>query len=53
MPFRKLTADRLAAGLSTVLRPEYRERATALAARVTAEDGAAAVVAAVDRLSGT
>ena len=52
VPFRKLTADRLAEALTTVLRREYRDRAGALAARVGAEDGASAVVAAVEQLSG-
>jgi UDP:flavonoid glycosyltransferase YjiC (YdhE family) len=52
VPFRKLTADRLAAALTDLLRGSgYRDRARALAARVATEDGAAAVVAAVDRLA--
>ncbi|MEV4222219.1 glycosyltransferase [Nonomuraea sp. NPDC049725] len=52
IPFRRLTPARLAAALTTaVTGPAYRRRAQALAARVSAEDGAAPVVEAVNRFS--
>ncbi|MGI5270277.1 glycosyltransferase [Nonomuraea sp. CA-218870] len=51
IPFRRLTPARLAAALSAaVTDPAYRQRAQALSARVSAEDGAAPVVEAVNRL---
>nr|WP_062332693.1 glycosyltransferase [Herbidospora sakaeratensis] len=52
LPFRRLTSARLAAALTTaVTDPVYRRRAQALAAGISAEDGAAPVVEAVRRLS--
>ncbi|WP_062438007.1 glycosyltransferase [Herbidospora daliensis] len=52
IPFRRLTAARLAAALTTaVTDPAYRRRAQALATGIAAEDGAAPVVEAVRRLS--
>lgn len=52
IPFRRLTADRLAFALRQVLRvPAYRARAGALADRLSEEDGAGAVVDAVARLA--
>ncbi|MFI7108317.1 glycosyltransferase [Nonomuraea sp. NPDC050227] len=54
VPFRRLTPARLAAALTTaVTDPAYRQRAQALAAQVSAEDGAAPVVEAVNRLQTT
>ena len=51
IPFRRLTPARLAAALTTaVTDPAYRRRAQALSVRVSAEDGAAPVVEAVNRL---
>jgi UDP:flavonoid glycosyltransferase YjiC (YdhE family) len=51
IPFRHLTTDRLAFALRQVLHvPSYRANARALAARVDEEDGAGAVVAAVENL---
>jgi UDP:flavonoid glycosyltransferase YjiC (YdhE family) len=51
IPFTTLTADRLAYALRQVLHvPSYRAKAGALAARVSEEDGAGAVVEAVARL---
>ncbi|MEV5500917.1 glycosyltransferase [Nonomuraea fuscirosea] len=51
IPFRRLTPARLAAALTAaVTDPGYRQRARALSAGVSAEDGAAPVVEAVDRL---
>lgn len=53
IPFRKLTADRLADAVrEAVANPTYARRASELAARIDAEDGGAAVLAAVDRLVG-
>ena len=52
IPFRRLTADRLAFALRQVLSvPSYRARAETLAGRLAEEDGAAAVVDAVARLT--
>jgi sterol 3beta-glucosyltransferase len=49
--FRKLTADGLAGKIRCATTdPGYAERAAAVAAGLAAEDGAAAVLAAVDRL---
>ncbi|MGW4404720.1 glycosyltransferase [Nonomuraea sp. NPDC004702] len=54
IPFRRLTPARLAAALTTaVTDPAYRRRAQALSAQVSAEDGAAPVVEAVNRLQTT
>lgn len=54
IPFRRLTPARLAAALTTtVTDPAYRERAQALSVHVSAEDGAAPVVEAVNRLQAT
>jgi UDP:flavonoid glycosyltransferase YjiC (YdhE family) len=51
VPLPRLTADSLSAALHTVLAdPGYRSRAQALACRIADEDGAGAVVAAVERL---
>jgi sterol 3beta-glucosyltransferase len=52
IPFRRLTADRLAFALRQVISvPSYRARAEALADRLAEEDGAGAVVDAVARLT--
>ena len=52
IPFRRRTADRLAFALRQVLSvPTYRVRAETLAGRLAEEDGAAAVVDAVARLT--
>ncbi|WP_440101950.1 glycosyltransferase [Streptosporangium sp. H16] len=54
IPFRRLTPARLAAALTTaVTDPAYRQRAQALSAGVSAEDGAAPVVEVVNRLHVT
>lgn len=54
IPFRRLSPERLAERLrATVIEPAYRRRAAALAKRVQAEDGAAAVVRAVGDLAVT
>ena len=54
IPFRRLTPARLAAALTTaVADPAYRQRAQALSVRVSAEDGAAPVVKAVNQLRVT
>ncbi|OZM79875.1 glycosyltransferase [Pseudonocardia sp. MH-G8] len=51
LPFRTLTAGRLAAALAAVHRDTaYRERAVALAAGIATEDGAGRVVEAVEQL---
>ncbi|UQU67871.1 glycosyltransferase [Couchioplanes caeruleus] len=51
LPLAELTADALAGALRSCLdRPEHRDRATELARRIRAEDGAAAVVSFVERL---
>ncbi|MET9643656.1 glycosyltransferase [Streptomyces syringium] len=51
VPLAELSSDRLAAALRrAVEEPAHRRRARALAARINAEDGAAKVVAAVERL---
>ncbi|MET7331984.1 glycosyltransferase [Nonomuraea sp. NPDC005650] len=48
VPFRRLSAERLAAALhAAVTEVSYRRRAAALATRIRAEDGAAAVISAV------
>ncbi|MGW8379445.1 glycosyltransferase [Streptomyces sp. ODS28] len=50
LPLRRLTADALAAALTEVTAdPGYQKRATALAARLAAEDGPAPVLRAVER----
>jgi sterol 3beta-glucosyltransferase len=52
IPFRRLTADQLAAAIrETVGQPGYRTRVQAMARRISAEDGAAAVVESVNRLA--
>lgn len=52
IPFTRLTADRLAASIrEAVTEPAYRAAAQAVAARIRAEDGAAPVVDAVNRLA--
>ncbi|WFE20849.1 glycosyltransferase [Solwaraspora sp. WMMD937] len=52
LPARRLTADRLADAIRTVLdRPTYAQRARHLAARIAVEDGHAAVLRAVDRVT--
>ncbi|MEU8385698.1 nucleotide disphospho-sugar-binding domain-containing protein, partial [Streptosporangium sp. NPDC048865] len=52
IPFRRLTPARLAAALTAaVTDPAYRRRARDLSVRVSAEDGAAPVVEAVNRLA--
>ena len=54
IPFRRLTPARLAAALTTaVTDPAYRQRAQALSVRVSAEDGAAPVIEAVNQLRVT
>jgi UDP:flavonoid glycosyltransferase YjiC (YdhE family) len=51
IPLRRLTPESLAEAITTVLaEPRYRAATAVLAERVRAEDGAGAVVAAVDRL---
>ncbi|MEU7240805.1 hypothetical protein [Streptomyces sparsogenes] len=48
LPFRALTAESLAAAITAcAAEPAHRRRAAALARRVAAEDGAAAVLARV------
>ncbi|MBM2619536.1 glycosyltransferase family 1 protein [Actinoplanes sp. LDG1-06] len=52
IPFRRLTADRLAAALTeATTNPEYRRRATDVAARLAREDGAAGVLRVLNQLS--
>jgi sterol 3beta-glucosyltransferase len=52
IPFRRLTADRLAFALRQVISvPSYRARAEALAGRLADEDGAGAVADAIARLT--
>lgn len=54
IPFRRLTPVRLAAALTAaVTDPAYRHRAQALSAGISAEDGAAPVVEAVNQLRVT
>lgn len=53
VPLRRLTADALAPALVRATRePEFGERARRLGARVRDEDGAAPVLAALERLGG-
>ncbi|MFH9670840.1 glycosyltransferase [Streptomyces sp. NPDC017405] len=53
VPLRGLTVEALAAALVRATRdPAYRRRAEALGARIRDEDGAAPVLAALDRLPG-
>ncbi|MGI5241278.1 glycosyltransferase [Dactylosporangium sp. CA-139066] len=53
IPRRRLSAGRLAAALrEAVGEPAYRHRAEALAARLAEEDGAAAVLRELERLTG-
>jgi sterol 3beta-glucosyltransferase len=52
VPFRRLTADRLAAAIRDALdTPRYAARARNLAQQIRAEDGATPVVGAVNRLA--
>ncbi|MFC5831059.1 glycosyltransferase [Nonomuraea insulae] len=54
IPFRRLTPERLATALTTaVTDPAYLHRAQALSARISAEDGAAPVIEAVNQLQVT
>ncbi|MFG2078371.1 glycosyltransferase [Nonomuraea maritima] len=54
IPYRRLTPARLAAALTTAVTDRaYRQRARALAVQISAEDGAAPVIDAVDRLHVT
>ncbi|MER6028934.1 glycosyltransferase [Streptomyces sp. NPDC001851] len=51
VPLRRITVDALASALVRATRePAYRERARSLGARIREEDGAAPVLAALDRL---
>jgi UDP:flavonoid glycosyltransferase YjiC (YdhE family) len=51
VPYRRLTADRLAAAIrTTTTNPSHRAAARALAARLAEEDGCTPVLAALDRL---
>ncbi|MFJ9770580.1 glycosyltransferase [Kitasatospora sp. NPDC101157] len=52
VPFTELTAERLAAAITAALAEPVRRRAAELAGAVAGEDGAGAVLAHVDRLSG-
>ncbi|MER6385587.1 glycosyltransferase [Streptomyces sp. NPDC001250] len=53
VPLRRLTSQALASALVRATRaPGYRERARSLGARIRAEDGAAPVLAALERLGG-
>ncbi|MFI7427751.1 glycosyltransferase [Micromonospora sp. NPDC049836] len=53
VPIHELTADTLTDALRSCLdRPAYRDRATALAQRVRADDGPAAVLSLIARLAG-
>lgn len=53
IPFRRLTADRLAVALEAILAdPSYAERAAELGRRIRAEDGAARTVETVRRILG-
>ncbi|MFF8726777.1 glycosyltransferase [Streptomyces sp. NPDC015171] len=53
VPLRGLTVDALSSALARATRdPGYRQRATALGARIRAEDGTAPVLTALDRLAG-
>jgi UDP:flavonoid glycosyltransferase YjiC (YdhE family) len=50
--YQRLSADRLAAAVSAaVSEPSYRTRAAELSRRISAEDGAGNVIAAIDRLT--
>ncbi|MFC6016846.1 glycosyltransferase [Plantactinospora solaniradicis] len=52
IPFRRLSEDRLCTAIrAAVTEPAFRHRARFLADRLAGEDGAGAVVAAVDRLA--
>jgi sterol 3beta-glucosyltransferase len=53
LPYRRLTADRLAAAIrAATTNAVHRTAARRLAARLAAEDGCAPVLAALDRLTG-
>ena len=52
LPMAQLSADNLASALRACLdEPAYRDRAAALASRIRTEDGAAAVLSLIERLS--
>jgi sterol 3beta-glucosyltransferase len=52
IPFRRLTADRLAAALTEATgNPQYRQRATEVAGRLAREDGALGVLRVLEQLS--
>jgi sterol 3beta-glucosyltransferase len=52
IPYRRLSAQALAAAVAdAITRPSYRVQAQAMASRLAGEDGAAAVVAVLNRLS--
>jgi sterol 3beta-glucosyltransferase len=52
LPFRRLTVERLAEALRVAAGPSaYRDRAAEVAKRIHAEDGAALVLRAIDRLA--
>lgn len=52
VPYKKLTAERLAEAISSALsNPGYRQAAGALSACIATEDGAGELVAALDRLA--
>ncbi|WP_058043429.1 glycosyltransferase [Streptomyces roseifaciens] len=54
VPYKELTADRLAEAVQrAVEEPQYRRRAAEAARRMEAEDGAARAVKAIGRLPGT
>jgi UDP:flavonoid glycosyltransferase YjiC (YdhE family) len=51
VPYRKLTAERLAAAMNAAVRtPSYSERARALSAAIAREDGVAPVLDALRRI---
>lgn len=53
VPYRRLSAEGLAAAIRSALDHQpYRDRAAEISARLAAEDGAGAVVAAAERLAG-
>ncbi|MGC4746991.1 glycosyltransferase [Micromonospora sp. DT201] len=54
IPFRKLSASRLAAALTEATgNPEYRRRATDVAGRLAQEDGALGVLRVLEQVTGT
>ncbi|NUP00107.1 MAG: glycosyltransferase family 1 protein [Nonomuraea sp.] len=53
IPYKKLSAERLGAAISAaVSNPAYRQAAARIGERIAAEDGAGAVLAAVERMEG-